>query len=175
MRSLFLSLILTTASAIAAADDSRFATHLHAKFQVKGCTACHDYHEEKLKGIAFSTHKGRKPESCKMCHSQAVSGFAHPEDWFARPNLYTSGMNAKDTCESTKKAMNAEFKSQALLAKEMRKHLLEDPRVLWGVEGATPKSGMLPEKKEQEDIVKGGPAEWKAQVEAWIQAGMPCD
>lgn len=166
---LFLSTVAT------AADDVRFSAHLHSKFQVKGCTVCHDYHESKLNGLSFSTHKGRSAESCRLCHTPAVTGFEHPEEWFARPDLYTSGMNAKDTCEKIKAAMRAEFKSKPLFAKEMRKHLLEDPRVLWGIEGATPQSGMMPQKKKQEDLVQGGMEEWKAQVEAWIQAGMPCD
>ncbi|MEO6486480.1 MAG: hypothetical protein ABIO78_00910 [Thermoanaerobaculia bacterium] len=53
-------------------------------------------------------------------------------------------------------------------------HDFEDPRVLWGIEGALPNSGMLPEDKRQTDLVKGGLQEWEKQVNAWIEGGMKC-
>ncbi len=160
---------------MALADDTKFSTHLHAKFQAKACTSCHDYFVEKLKGLDFGSHKGRKPDSCVLCHRQAVTGFEHPEEWFARPGLYTSGMSAKETCETMKAAIQAEFKSKALIAREMEEHLLKDPRVLWGIEGATANSGLLPGGQRDEGLVKGGFQSWKEQVRAWIKAGMSCD
>jgi Domain of unknown function (DUF4431) len=54
-------------------------------------------------------------------------------------------------------------------------HLFEDARVLWGIEGATPNSGMLPGGKKENDLVKDGFAKWKDQVRAWIQGGMKCE
>jgi hypothetical protein len=158
-----------------AADDTLFSTHLFAKFQVRGCTTCHDYHSQERGGIAFGSHKGRSAESCKACHRQAVTGFEHPEEWFAQPGLYESGMDARETCETIKKALHAEFKSQALLARDMKKHLFEDPRVLWGIEGAIPGSGKLPSGKVETDLVKGGMERWKAEVTTWIDGGMKCE
>lgn len=167
--------VLAWGVAAHAADDTLFSTNLFAKFQVKGCTVCHDYHTQELGGLAFASHKGRSPESCASCHRQGVTGFEHPEEWFAQPGLYESGMDARQTCETTKKAQNAKFKSQALLTSQMKKHLLEDPRVLWGIEGATADSGRLPSGKVEADLVKGGLERWKADVTAWIEGGMKCE
>jgi hypothetical protein len=166
-------LFLTSLPAFA--DDSLFSTHLFAKFQVKACTKCHDFFEQERGGLAFKDHKGRSAEMCVVCHQQGVTGYAHPEDWFAMSGLYTSAMDARQTCEEAKSAMHAKFKSKVLNAREMEKHLFEDPRVLWGIEGATPKSGQLPGGKKEADLVKGGMALWKEQVKAWIQGGMKCE
>lgn len=174
MRRLLFVVILSGSSGLAWAEGADFGTHLHAKFQVKACTVCHDFFAKERRGLAFNTHEGRTPEMCVMCHSREVTGFEHEEEWFARPELYTSSMTARQACEAIKKAMHAEFKSPALLAWDLEKHLFEDPRVLWGIEGATPNSGMLPEDKRQADLVKGGLAQWKEQVRAWISAGMEC-
>jgi len=158
-----------------AADDTLFSTHLFAKFQVRACTVCHDFHTAARNGVAFGTHKGRSPESCASCHRQAVSGFEHPEEWFARPGLYESGMDARQTCETTLAALNARFKSQALLKRDLRRHLFEDPRVLWGIAGATAYSGNLPSGKVEKDLVPGGLEAWKSEVNAWIDGGMKCE
>jgi len=161
-------------SAVALADDSRFSTNLFPKFQVKGCTICHDFFEQHLGGLAFKSHKERSVEMCVVCHKQSVTGFDSPEEWFAQPGLYTSTMDAKQTCEATMNALHAKFKSKSLLKKQLARHLFEDPRVLWGIEGATPLSGVLPGGKKEDDLVKGGMALWKEQVNAWIEGGMKC-
>lgn len=163
------------AMAASAADETLFSTHLFAKFQVHGCTVCHDFHTQKRGGLAFAGHQGRSAESCAACHRQAVSGFEHPEEWFAQPGLYESGMDARQTCETTRTALHAGFKSQALLARQLKKHLFEDPRVLWGIAGATPNSGKLPNGKVESDLVKGGMEQWKTEVTAWVDAGMKCE
>jgi hypothetical protein len=167
--------VLVWGVAAQAADDTLFSTNLFAKFQVKGCTVCHDFHSQVRGGLAFGSHKGRSPASCTGCHRQAVTGFEHPEEWFAQPGLYESGMDARQTCETIRTAVHAQFKSQALLAKEMKAHLFEDPRVLWGIEGATANSGKLPGGKAEADLVKGGMERWKAEVTAWIDGGMKCE
>jgi hypothetical protein len=156
------------------AADINFSTHLFAKFQVKACTNCHDYFEQDRAGLSFTSHKGRSVEMCVACHQKSVTGFEHPEEWFAMGGLYTSGMDSAQTCESTKSALHAKFKSKALLKRQMQNHLFEDPRVLWGIEGATPKSGQLPSGKKEDDLVKGGMALWKDQVNAWIEGGLQC-
>lgn len=157
------------------ADDSAFSKNLFPKFQTRGCTICHDFYEENRNGLFFNSHEERAPDECVDCHWEDVTGFEHEDEWFAQPDLYTSGMDAKQTCEATKKAMHAEFKSETLLARQLEDHLLNDPRVLWGIDGATPKSGMLPDDTKEQDLVKGGMAEWKAQVKSWIDGGMKCD
>jgi hypothetical protein len=167
--------VLAWGMAAQAADDTLFITHLFAKFQVKGCTICHDFHTQQRGGLAFASHKGRTPVTCTGCHLKGVTGFEHPEEWFAQPGLYESGMDARQTCETTMKALNAQFKSPVLLAREMKKHLFEDPRVLWGIEGATPASGKLPGGKVESDLGKGGMERWKAEVTAWIDGGMKCE
>jgi hypothetical protein len=156
------------------ADDTNFSTHLFTNFQVKACTTCHDYFEQNRDGLAFKSHKGRSVEMCVVCHQQSVSGFEHPEEWFAQSGLYTSGMDAQQTCESTMNALHAKFKSKTLLKKQLEHHLFEDPRVLWGIEGATSKSGSLPGGKKETDMVKGGFKVWKEQVSSWIDGGMKC-
>ncbi len=166
---------LLTGSITAWADNTYFSTHLYAKFRVKGCTNCHDFFEKKLGGLSYKSHKGRTPDRCVNCHTKDVTGFTHADDWFARPDLYTSGMNSQRTCEATKTALHAQFKNETLAARDLEKHLFEDPRVLWGIEQATPNSGRLPEEKKEVDLVKGGLPEWKEQVRAWIQAGMKCN
>ena len=172
--SLPISLILSFS--LAQADDTLFSTHLYAKFQVKACTTCHDFYEQNKDGLAFKSHAKRLDVNrCKRCHSEKITGFEHVGDWFAQPGLYTSGMDAKETCEKTKKAFHAEFKSDELLATQMEKHLLSDPRVLWGIEGATPNSGKLPMNKQELDLVKGGMEAWANQVMAWINGGMKCE
>ena len=168
-------LVLIFAAGALLADDSKFSAHLAAKFQAKACLNCHDFFEKKLGGLSFKSHKGRTPEDCTACHTASVTGFHDEDEWFARTGIYTSGMTSKQICETVKAALHDKFKSKALLAKHMEKHLLEDPRVLWGIAGATPMSGNLPEGKRQKDLVKGGLAQWKAQVKAWINGGMKCN
>lgn len=158
----------------AAADDSNFSTHLYAKFQKKACTRCHDFFEQTRNGLAFTSHRERSVEMCVICHQGSVTGFDHQEEWFAQPGLYTSGMNAQQTCEASLNAAHAKFKSRILLKNQLRKHLFEDPRVLWGIESATPRSGMLPGGKKSDDLVPGGMDAWKEQVNAWIDGGMKC-
>ena len=171
-----LPLMLVLAFGVANADDTLFSTNLHAKFQVKACTTCHDFHEQDKDGFYFTSHaKRRDVNRCKTCHNQKVTGFEHVKDWFAMPGLYLSGMDAKETCEQIKKAFHAEFKSDDLLASQLENHLFNDPRVLWAIEGATPNSGKLPFKKQEVDLVKGGIEEWKTQVMAWINGGMKCE
>ncbi len=158
-----------------ALDGSKFSTHLHQKFQVKSCTNCHDFFEKELKGLLFNSHKNRTADTCVDCHDRDVTGFKDADDWFAQPGLYISGMSAKMACETIKTVLHARFKNNTLVARQMEKHLFEDPRVLWGIEGATPNSGKLPEDKKEIDLVKGGMTEWKSQVTAWIKGGMKCE
>jgi len=155
--------------------DSRFSTNLYPKFQAKGCTNCHDFFAQKLNGLSFTTHRDRKAEKCVECHDHDVTGFAHADEWFARPGLYTSDMNVQQTCETIKAQMHASFKHKDKLAREMTAHLFESPRVLWGIAGATPKSGTLPKGKSEHDLIQGGIKQWKKEVNAWIQGGMTCD
>lgn len=171
--SIFVAVLLAW-SISALADDSNFSNHLFPKFQTKGCTTCHDFFEKERGGIAFTSHKGRTPDMCVFCHTQEITGFKHADEWFAQPGLYTSGMNSQQTCEATKTALHAKFKNKEMVARELEVHLFEDPRVLWGIEGATPKSGMLPGGVKEKDLVKEGLPKWKDQVRAWIQGGMKC-
>lgn len=161
--------------AVVFADDAKFSTNLYAKFQEKSCTTCHDFFEKSRNGLSFASHNGRSVEMCTVCHSKSVTGFEHQEEWFAQPGLYVSGMDSRQTCESMKNAINARFKSSRLVKQQVEKHLFEDPRVLWGIEGATPQSGMLPSGKKENDLVKGGMELWKKQIRAWIDGGMQCD
>jgi hypothetical protein len=172
--SLFVTILLAW-SITALAEDSNFSTHLYPKLQSKACTNCHDFFEEKLNGLAFTTHKGRSVNSCAVCHKSKITGFEHSDEWFAQRGLYTSGMDPKETCEATKAAKHAQFKNKKMVKREMLKHLLEDPRVLWGIEGATPNSGNLPKGGKQEDLVKGGFEKWEEEVRAWIDGGMVCE
>lgn len=158
----------------AMADGSNFSTNLFSKFQAKACTTCHDFFVKERGGIAFSSHSGRNPDTCVYCHTQKVTGFKHVDDWFAQPGLYTSGMNAQQTCEAVMSALHADFKNKTLVARQLKKHLLGDPRVLWGIGGATPNSGMLPTGKMETDLVKGGLTAWQEQVQAWLEGGMQC-
>lgn len=166
--------VLLVCSVSALADDSNFSTHLYSKFQTKGCTNCHDYFEKERGGLAFKSHRGRSAETCVACHTKDVTGYDHADEWFAQPDLYTSGMDAKQTCEAVKTALHAKFKNKEKLARQMELHLLEDPRVMWGIEGATANSGMLPFGGKQADLVKGGLPVWKDQVTKWIEGGMKC-
>ncbi len=156
------------------AEDSDFSVHLHEKFQVKGCTVCHDFFEKKLGGLSYRSHKGRTADMCVDCHTQEVSGFKEEDEWFAMPGLYTSGMNARQACEAVMTAVHARFKNPEMVARQLKKHLLEDPRVLWAIEGAVPNSGRLPEGRQETDLVKGGLRKWKEEVGAWISGGMKC-
>ncbi len=175
MKLLLLFALLAFGEGVASADQGRFSTTLFAKFQVKGCTTCHDFHEKGRWGLAFGSHRERSVEMCVVCHSKSVTGFEHPEEWFAMPGLYTSGMDARQTCEATRSALHAKFKSRILLQKQLEKHLFEDPRVLWAIEGATPQSGVLPGGKRESDLVRGGLDRWKSDVRSWIEGGMACD
>lgn len=171
-----LPVILSITFSVAHADDSLFSAKLFDKFQAKSCTNCHDFYEKAKSGLSFNTHANRRDVNrCTTCHTKGVTGFEHSSEWFAQPGLYTSGLDAKATCETTKKALHSEFKSNALLAKQLETHLFTDPRVLWGIEGATPKSGNLPFNKKEASLVKGGLEEWKEQVMVWINGGMKCE
>jgi len=170
-----LAVVFLLISSTVFADDTIFSKHLFAKFQVKACTKCHDYFEQDRNGLSFDSHKGRSVEMCVACHQQKVTGFEHPEEWFAQGGLYLSGMDAKQTCEATKSALHAKSKSTALLKRQLQNHLFLDPRVLWGIEGATSASGDLPSGKKESDLVKGGITLWKEQVNAWIDGGMKCE
>jgi hypothetical protein len=83
-------------------------------------------------------------------------------------------MDSQQTCEAVKTALHAKFKNKTMVARQLELHLFEDPRVLWGIEGATPNSGMLPGGKKEKDLVKEGMVKWKDQVKEWIQGGMKC-
>jgi len=166
--------VLLAWSTTALADDSNFSTRLHSKFQTKGCTNCHDFFDKERAGLAFKSHKGRSPDTCVYCHTQNVTGFKHTDEWFARPGLYTSGMDSQQTCEAIKTALHAKFKNKEMVARQMKLHLFEDPRVLWGIEEATPNSGMLPGGEKEKDLVKEGLTQWKNQVKEWIEGGMQC-
>jgi len=155
-------------------SDVTFSTHLYPKFQSKSCTTCHDFFEKKLDGLSFGTHRELTAEKCVECHDKEVTGFARPDDWFARPGLYTSDMNALQTCETIKREMHVQFKHRGKAARDMTEHLLESPRVLWGIAGATPKSGKLPKGRVEKELVQGGMEQWKKEVTAWIQGGMEC-
>lgn len=174
MKAGILAVVLLTWSISALADDGDFSKYLFAKFQTRGCTKCHDFFEKERGGLAFSGHKGRTPDICVYCHTQDLTGFKHADEWFAQPGLYTSGMDAQQTCEATKTALHAKFKNNKMVARQLELHLFEDPRVLWGIEGATPKSGVLPGGSKEKDLVVGGLTAWKYQVRAWIQGGMKC-
>lgn len=174
MKYLIFVVILSAWSVNALADDSNFATHLHAKFQSRACTTCHDFFDKERGGLSFASHQGRSADMCVYCHTQKVTGFKHADEWYAQPGLYTSGLDAAQTCEAIKTALHAKFKNKAMVARQLEIHLFEDPRVLWGIEGATPNSGMLPGGKEEKQLVKEGLATWKSQVRAWIQDGMKC-
>jgi hypothetical protein len=174
MKTTFFVAVLLAWSIAALADDSNFSTHLFAKFQTRGCTTCHDFFNKERGGIAFSSHGGRTPDMCVYCHTQGITGFKHADDWFSQPDLYTSGMNPQQTCETIKTELHAKFKNKSMVARQLELHLFEDPRVLWGIEGATPNSGMLPGGAKEKDLVKEGLAKWKDQVRAWIQGGMNC-
>ena len=167
--------LLMGCSISAFAGDSNFAAHLYPKFQTKGCTKCHDFFEKERSGIAFKSHKGRSADMCVYCHTQDVTGYKHADDWFAQPGLYTSGMDSQQTCEAIKIALHAKFKNRDMVARQLELHLFEDPRVLWGIEGATPNSGMLPGGEKEKDLVKEGLAKWKDQVREWLQGGMKCE
>lgn len=158
----------------ALAEDSNFSTYLYRKFQTKGCTNCHDYFDKEQGGLAFKSHKGRSPDMCIYCHTESVTGFKHADEWYAQPGLYTSGMNPQQTCEAVKTAMHTKFKNKGMVARQIEQHLFEDPRVLWGIEGATPKSGQLPSDGKESDLVKEGLTKWKEQVRTWIDGGMKC-
>lgn len=170
-----MTVVLICGGLPALADDSDFSTHLHAKFQVKACTTCHDFFEKNLDGLSYKSHKGRAPSACVACHTRKVTSFKDADDWFAMPGLYLSRMSARQTCEAVMDAVHAKFKNPTMVARQLRKHLLEDPRVLWGIEGALPTSGVLPQGKKQADLVKGGLQEWEKQVNAWIDGGMKCE
>lgn len=174
MKTGFFLIVLLAWSFSAQADDSSFKTHLFAKFQTRGCTACHDFFEKGREGAAFNSHEGRTADMCVICHNKETTGFKFADDWFAQPGLYTSGMNSSQTCEAVKTAQHTKFKNRAMVARQMEAHLLEDPRVLWGIEGATPQSGVLPGGEKESNLVKGGFPAWKNQVKAWIQGGMKC-
>lgn len=168
------AVLLLAWTTAALADDTNFSTNLYAKFQAEGCTRCHDYFDKGRAGLAFESHKGRSPDGCIYCHRQDVTGFKHADEWFAQPGLYTSGMDAQQTCEATKTALHATFKNKEMVARQLEHHLFEDPRVLWGIEGATRNSGMLPGGRKAKGLVPGGLTKWKEQVGAWIRGGMKC-
>lgn len=174
MTRVLIAIAVLLGSAVPLAADSGFSAKLFAKFQSRACTICHDFHEKQLGGLAFASHRGRSVEMCIVCHSKAVTGFRNDGDWFAQPGLYTSAMDARQTCEATKDALHGKFKSRVLLARQLETHLLEDPRVLWAIEGATPSSGVLPGGKHETGLVKGGLETWRAEVKAWIEGGMEC-
>lgn len=167
-------IVLLAWSSSAWADDSNFSDHLFSKFQTKGCTTCHDFFEKERGGISFSSHKGRTSDMCVLCHTKEITGFKPADEWFAQPGLYTSGMNSQQTCEATKTALHAKFKNIEMVARLLEVHLFEDPRVLWGIEGATAQSGTLPSGGKEINLVKEGLPKWKDQVRAWIQGGMKC-
>jgi hypothetical protein len=156
-------------------SDVRFSTLLYPKFQAKGCTKCHDFYEQRLGGLAYTSHWTLTAERCGECHDTQVTGFVRPSEWFARPGVYTSDMNAAQTCETIKRDLHGGFKHPGKLARDIADHLFGSPRVLWGIEGATARSGQLPEGRSEPDLVQGGLKQWKRDVNDWLQGGMDCN
>jgi hypothetical protein len=174
MKKIILIIVILFWGITALAEDSFFSLQLNPKFQMKGCTNCHDFYDEGRSGLFFNSHRGRTSDQCVYCHTQDITGFKYASDWFARPGLYTSGMDSKETCEAIKTGLHAKFKNQELLARELERHLFDDPRILWAIEGATPNSGQLPNGEKEKNLVKEGLSKWKKQISGWIKEGMKC-
>jgi hypothetical protein len=156
------------------ADDTKFSTHLHAKFHHPACLTCHQFQTKKIadtgkKGLGWSTHFARKQQQCSECHKPEITGMK-AEDWFADKDLDYSGMGPKETCEFIKTTHNGKTGTPDA----MMSHLLTDPRILWAIKGGLPSSGNLPMGKKAE-LIPGDIDEWRAQATAWVGGGMKCE
>jgi hypothetical protein len=159
----------------ALADDTKFSTHLHAKFHHSACLTCHQFFTKNIagtgkKGLAWNTHFARKQQKCTECHTTEVSSMEKAEDWFADQELDYTGMGPKETCEFIKTTHHGKTGTPAA----MLSHLMTDPRILWGIKGGLPNSGKLPMGKKAE-LIPGDIDEWRTQVAAWINGGMKCE
>lgn len=175
LRKLTLAAGIALGAGGAAADDTKFSTHLHAKFHHSACLTCHQFFTRNIagtgkRGIGWTHHIANKNRNCVECHTAEVTGFKHAEEWFADPNIDYSGMGPKETCEFVKTTLNGKYSTQEM----MLKHLLTDPRILWAIEGGQEKVGGLPGGKKRE-LIPGNFDEWRAQVTAWVGGGMKCE
>lgn len=157
------------------ADDTKFSTHLHAKFHHSACLTCHQFFTKNIagtgkKGLAWNTHFARKKQACTECHTSDVTSMEKAADWFADPEIDYSGLGPKETCEFIKTTHHGKVGTPAA----MMAHLLTDPRILWGIKGGLPKSGQLPMGKSRE-LIPGDIDEWRTQVAAWVGGGMKCE
>lgn len=171
----FLAACLAALSASAWADDTKFSTHLHAKFHHSSCLTCHQFFTKNIagtgkKGIGWTNHFARKQQACTECHTTAVTSMEKAEDWFADKDLDYTGMGPKETCEFIKTTHHGKTGTPAA----MLSHLMTDPRILWAIKGGLPNAGGLPQGKKAE-LIPGDIDEWRTQVAAWINGGMKCE
>ena len=174
MNKITLTIMLALGLGSAYADDTKFSTHLHAKFHHSACLTCHQFETKNIagtgkKGIGWTTHFARKQQKCETCHTPEVTGMKG-EDWFADKELDYTGMGPKETCEFIKTTHHGKTGTP----EAMTKHLLTDPRILWGIKGGLPTAGNLPFGKKAE-LIPGDMQEWTRQVTAWIGGGMKCE
>jgi hypothetical protein len=89
-----------------------------------GCTGIPE-NVKPVNNFILEKYLGRWYETARLDHSF--------ERGLRNPELYTSGMDAKTTCEKIMEVLFAKFKSRQLLARGLEHHLIEDPRVLWAL------------------------------------------
>lgn len=164
MRSLWVLVLLLTGTAAWAAEPATpvtFGDRLHAKFQHPRCLICHQFNTYQRQGLTYTTHRSRY--LCIQCHRADVVGMPPETVWIAPTNMDYTGFSAAATCKLIKQRMGVDPDG-----KKLAHHLLTDGRILWALE-----SGMTPAG--QRPPVPGGYAEFKRDIEAWVQDGMRCE
>ena len=144
-----------------AAEPVTFGDRLHAKFQHGRCLTCHQFNTQKRQGLSYTTHRTRY--LCAQCHRPEVVGLPPNTEWIAPQNLDYTGFSAAATCRLIKQRMGHDPDGSKLAH-----HLLADGRIKWAFN-----SGMTPGG--QRPVVPGGYAEFKEEIEAWVQDGMRCE
>jgi hypothetical protein len=161
-RSILFWLVIASVVLSGHAAPLKFSDALYPKFHHDRCLQCHQFNSKTSNGRSYGSHRNRY--LCENCHKSRLTGLT-PGEWMAPEGgrMDYTGKSARETCLMVLRNIGSGDK-KALL----RRHLLQDQRVLWAIQG-----GMTPAGARER--VPGGVDEWRRDVNAWIDDGMFCE
>lgn len=150
-----------------------FEERLAEKFRHARCDNCHGFRIGNDTGITH-LEAGRTARPCTECHNSSIA----PSTWTAPPEnkSFQVWKDAFDLCKQT--APSGIATPTQLTA--IRRHLLEDPRILWGLQDPhIPDPTVVRTGRRYvgpgfpEEPVPDGLEGWRSDIEAWLAASAP--
>lgn len=139
----------------------KFSDVIYPYFLHERCLACHQFNSRRSEGKSYTTHRHRY--LCEGCHHPRLTGL--PGGGWQAPvaRMDYTGLGPRETCLLIKRNVGT-GDHNALL----RNHMLNDTRIRWALDSGMTPAGQFP-------TPPGGYLAWRAAVEDWSAAGMPCN